>query len=134
VVAEAESDKATGEKQRRKRRTRAEMEAAKVEEVVAAPVEVPAEPAKGKRTRRTSEEVAAEREALKPTPESLRNIQGIGLTLEEKLATVGVKSLKDMAELGDGDVEQIEESIKGFKKRFTTGRWAEQAKELLEKL
>ncbi|CDH46906.1 hypothetical protein [Candidatus Contendibacter odensensis] len=60
-------------------------------------------------------------------PDDLKLINGIGPALEKKLNACGVRSFRDLAVLGEADVERIEAAIK-FTGRIHRENWIGQAK------
>ena len=83
----------------------------------------------------TDEEPApiAEVEAKPPTQVSnddLKQIKGIGKVLEEKLRTLGITNLEQIANLNETDIAAIDEKL-NFKGRIAREKWIEQAKDLV---
>lgn len=81
------------------------------------------------------------RAAAKPKPaavaaepasaDDLKKISGIGPGLEKKLNDAGITTLKQIAELSDADVADLEERIIRFSGRIKREQWVEQAKKLI---
>ncbi len=66
-----------------------------------------------------------------PIIDDLNVISGIGKKMAEKLATIGITSIADIALLDESRIAEIDKSL-NFKGRITRDGWVEQAKELLE--
>lgn len=64
-------------------------------------------------------------------PDDLQAIKGIGPKIAEILASLGVTSLHDIAELTAADVDRIGRHLPVYGGRIRDDRWVEQAKELL---
>jgi len=80
-----------------------------------------ADKAKGKRAAK----------AKAPEGDDLKQISGIGPGLEKKLKAGGVTTLKQLAELSDADVADLEERIIRFSGRIKREQWVEQARKLV---
>lgn len=63
--------------------------------------------------------------------DDLKKISGIGPGLEKKLNDAGITTLKQIAELSDADVADLEERIIRFSGRIKREQWVEQAKKLI---
>lgn len=63
--------------------------------------------------------------------DDLKKISGIGPGLEKKLNDAGITTLKQIAELSDADVADLEERIIRFSGRIKREQWVEQAKKLV---
>ncbi|MBX2804767.1 MAG: 50S ribosomal protein L21 [Hyphomicrobiales bacterium] len=62
--------------------------------------------------------------------DDVKLIGGVGPALEKKLADAGIKSLKQIAEWTDADIERIDGEL-DLKGRVAREEWVEQAKELI---
>lgn len=63
--------------------------------------------------------------------DDLKQISGIGPGLEKKLKAGGITTLKQIAELTDADVADLEERIIRFSGRIKREQWVEQARKLV---
>lgn len=101
-----------------------------------AAVEPAAAPERGKAEREMAPEtsVAAALEPIAPAgapvpeqPDDLKLIAGIGPALEKKLHACGIFSYRQLAALGDADIERVEATIKSFG-RIRRDDWIGQAR------
>ena len=63
--------------------------------------------------------------------DDLKQISGIGAGLEKKLKAAGITTLRQIAELSDADVADLEERIIRFAGRIKREEWVEQARKLV---
>ena len=63
--------------------------------------------------------------------DDLKQISGIGPGLEKKLKAGGITTIKQIAELSDADVADLEERIIRFSGRIKREQWVEQARKLV---
>lgn len=63
--------------------------------------------------------------------DDLQQISGIGAGLEKKLKQNGISTLRQIAELSDHEITQLEEKIIRFSGRIKREKWVEQARGLL---
>ena len=63
--------------------------------------------------------------------DDLKQISGIGPGLEQKLKAGGITTLKQLAQLSDADIEELEERIIRFSGRIKREQWVEQARKLV---
>ena len=64
--------------------------------------------------------------------DDLKQINGIGPGLEKKLKESGIKTLRDLAQLSEGDIARIEDEVIRFSGRIKRDKWVEQAKKLIK--
>jgi len=83
-----------------------------------------------------SEQPSAEAEAPLPEPvvtpyppDDLKTLAGIGPVLEKKLNEHGIISYRQLAELNEQEVQQLETTVIKFPGRIRRDQWIEQAKE-----
>ncbi len=88
-----------------------------------------AAPAKPKAKRATKPKTTAADSAQ--TSDDLKQISGIGPSLEKKLNAAGITTFKQMAKLSDADIADLEERIIRFSGRIKREKWVEQAKKLV---
>ena len=79
------------------------------------------------------------REMVKTVPkieeikkDDLKQINGIGATIEEKLNTLGIYNFSQLSNLSQGEIETISDKIKVFPGRIERDNWVKQAQELLK--
>ena len=60
--------------------------------------------------------------------DNLQEIEGIGLTMEKLLNSLGFWHFDQLAGWGDADVAWVDENLKGFKGRVTRDKWVPQAR------
>ncbi|MBL7499131.1 hypothetical protein I6A84_41695 [Frankia sp. CNm7] len=65
--------------------------------------------------------------------DNLREIVGIGPVIETRLRTLGVTSFRQLAAMGDTDVERLSARLDGFGSRIVSDDWVGQARELQER-
>jgi len=97
---------------------------------------VVAEPVKEKKPRKPYTKKAdkpAVEEIVYPA-ENLRHLHRIGDTLAVKLGDFGVHNVYDLVKLSQGEIEQINEHIKGFAKKMETFAWKAQAQLIIDTL
>ena len=85
------------------------------------PTPQPAVEAPGDDTATASTEVGAD---------DLTQINGVGLVIKDKLATLGITSLRQIAALTAEDVERIDQEL-SFKGRIQREEWVQQAQKLV---
>ena len=99
----------------------------------AAPAKSGAKPTQAKPRKKQGKAVAkASKAAGKPaqTDDDLKQIAGIGPALEKKLKAGGISTIKQIAELTEGDIARLEEEIIRFSGRIKREKWVSQAKKL----
>jgi hypothetical protein len=67
-----------------------------------------------------------------PTPSSdnLKEIVGIGPVVEARLRTLGITTFRQLAVMGDADVDRLRRGLDGFGERIIDDDWAGQARDL----
>lgn len=80
-------------------------------------------------------------EMIKTVPEikeikkdDLKQINGIGATLEKKLNEIGIYNFSQISNLNKEDIEAISEKIKTFPGRIKRDNWVEQAQDFLKEI
>lgn len=68
---------------------------------------------------------------LAQTDDDLKQISGIGPGLEKKLKDSGISTLRQLAELSDEDIANLEAKIIRFSGRIKREQWVEQARKLV---
>lgn len=63
--------------------------------------------------------------------DDLKQISGIGPGLEKRLKEGGISTLRQLAELSDQDIAQLEDNIIRFSGRIKREKWVEQARKLI---
>jgi predicted flap endonuclease-1-like 5' DNA nuclease len=98
-----------------------------------APLEVPAIAAAALEPVIEALEVAEETAAdlVKPSPDDLTVLVGIGPTLAAKLGDLGVSTYADIAAWTEADVERFDKQLKLIG-RITRDKWIDQARQLAE--
>ena len=93
----------------------------------------PAAPKKAAAAKPKAKRAAKPKAAAKSSQggDDLKQISGIGPSLEKKLNAAGITTFKQMAELTDADVADLEEKIIRFSGRIKREQWVEQAKKLV---
>ena len=76
---------------------------------------------------RVSELEAAARAAA---PDDLKEISGVGPKLERMLHRLGIRTVRQLAELSDAEVETLDGQLAEFRGRIRREAWVEQAKVL----
>jgi len=64
--------------------------------------------------------------------DDLKQITGIGLSVENKLNNVGIFCLQQIANFNDDDIKIVNEAIEFFPGRILKDNWVGQAKKLLK--
>jgi predicted flap endonuclease-1-like 5' DNA nuclease len=64
-------------------------------------------------------------------PNDLKRIAGVGPALETRLRSLGVESLRQIAEWKPSDIEHIEAQLGQFRGRIERDKWIDQAKKLV---
>ncbi len=67
---------------------------------------------------------------VKPSPDDLKRIKGVGKALEQRLRELGVESYAHIAAWTDADVARIEAGLSSIPGRIRRDGWVEQAKKL----
>ena len=75
-------------------------------------------------------EPAPTQKALRPIASGVQSIKGIGPALARQLETHGIRTLNDIAEMQDADIDALDQELR-FPGRIRRDRWVEQARELL---
>lgn len=65
--------------------------------------------------------------------DDLKEIKGVGPFLEKKLNGYGIRTFKQVAELGPVSIRNLGDTFGAFEKRIIWERWVEQAEELMKK-
>ncbi|WP_045877581.1 hypothetical protein [Pseudofrankia sp. DC12] len=65
-----------------------------------------------------------------PSTDNLKEIVGIGPVIEARLRTLGITSFRQLAAMGDTDVDRLSASLDGFGSRILSDDWVGQAREL----
>jgi len=63
--------------------------------------------------------------------DDLKQIAGVGAGLEKKLKAAGITTLRQIAELSDADIADLEERIIRFSGRIKREEWVDQARKLI---
>lgn len=63
-------------------------------------------------------------------PDDLKRIKGIGPAIERTLHELGIVRLRQIAELGEYDIDRIANRLRGFRSRIYREDWIGQAREL----
>ncbi len=61
--------------------------------------------------------------------DDLKTLVGVGPAMEKKLNDHGIVSYRQLAQLSDEDIKQLETAITKFSGRIRRDNWIEQAKE-----
>ncbi|MEL7310866.1 MAG: helix-hairpin-helix domain-containing protein [Pseudomonadota bacterium] len=85
-----------------------------------------------RRTRdaRDREDRTQTQKTLRPVASGVQSIKGIGPALARQLEAHGIRTLNDIAEMQDADIDALDQKLK-FPGRIRRDRWVEQARELL---
>jgi predicted flap endonuclease-1-like 5' DNA nuclease len=67
----------------------------------------------------------------RPSGDNLKEIVGIGPVIEARLRSLGITSFRQIAAMGDRDVERLSDRLDGFGNRILDDDWVGQAQELL---
>jgi predicted flap endonuclease-1-like 5' DNA nuclease len=65
-----------------------------------------------------------------PSTDNLKEIVGIGPVIEARLRTLGITSFRQLAAMGDTDVDRLSARLDGFGSRILSDDWVGQAREL----
>jgi predicted flap endonuclease-1-like 5' DNA nuclease len=65
-----------------------------------------------------------------PEPDDLKQISGVGRVLEEMLHDAGITTFRQLAELSDADVADLDDKLAEFHGRIRREGWIEQARTL----
>jgi predicted flap endonuclease-1-like 5' DNA nuclease len=63
--------------------------------------------------------------------DDLKQITGIGAALEKKLKENGISTLRQLADLSNDDIAQLEQQVMRFPGRIKREKWVQQAKKLI---
>lgn len=88
-------------------------------------------------------EAKTEPEAAKETPkkkepkkskaaDNLQDLPGLGNSIEKKLHAEGIKSFKQLAELKESDLDELNSKIPGLKIRYERYEWKKEAEERMK--
>lgn len=94
-------------------------------------VQESAEPAADKPAKKRAVQSKKPASEAAESGDDLKQISGIGPGLEKKLKAGGITTIKQIAELSDADVADLEERIIRFSGRINREKWVEQAKQLV---
>jgi predicted flap endonuclease-1-like 5' DNA nuclease len=62
--------------------------------------------------------------------DNLKEIVGIGHAVESRLHTLGIISFRQLAVMGDADVDRLARQLEGFGDRIVSDDWVGQARDL----
>ena len=82
-------------------------------------------------TKKEEEKSKTNASATDQAEDDLKRIAGIGAGLEKKLKARGITTIRQIAELSDADVADLEREIIRFSGRIKREQWVEQAKQLV---
>lgn len=82
-------------------------------------------------TKKEGEKSKTNASATDQAEDDLKRIAGIGAGLEKKLKARGITTIRQIAELSDADVADLEREIIRFSGRIKREQWVEQAKQLV---